>query len=772
MRKKILVTLTATATAVSMMVAPCLTVFAEDMEHASAGAGQTVEADNVVATDGHSAVTAEGEGATVNVSGEVKESGTYTNPSGQEVASTAVYVNNGGAVNVGGDVTSTDGGGAANVTGDNSSVEIKGNVNASGQTTRVEDRTVNSGVTVHTEDTTGSTAIQSYNGSNVTVGGNINAGDGAGAVYASSNSNVNIKGDINSSGQGTLKYEESENKTEANAVSVYSGSSVTVNGNITTEGGGTAVYAYGKDTAVKADGNVSVSGVGVSKGSDGHSTELDYSAVQAYSGSKVEVKGDVTKKDGGTAVKASGSSDNGASVSVGGNVDASGTRKETDKDGNVKLIGARGVVVNEGGTATVGGNVTGASYGISANADSTVDVGGSVKATGVESTTYKWNDETKKYDIPETSVLGQGIATDGDGKLKVGSNVQGVTNGILVNPDNDNKAGTIVVGDTVSASGKGGVGIQIFTKGASYGGLDYKDLNDYLDDVPTIVVGGIDANIPVGASATIEGKTEKESSSEIQKAIIESINYIIKVDEESKSKYGVSVSGENVKKIEGYDTVNIEKAFNVAASIPQGYRLEGGENVKVTQNSDGTYTLILTNVKGGINVKAVLIPVPKEETGETEYVVVAEGSTSSQSSEPSQPSTVPAGAIVATSTPAPAAGAAPSAISGTKPANTVTIDLGKVTPTQYQAAVIQNVAQAPANGAFNIETDRVSFLDTKMIEAIAARPDIDVNVVFTYNGRRIKVTIPAGFNVRTLLDSNGYCGFLRLLSILGGTDIK
>ncbi|MBQ7469054.1 MAG: hypothetical protein IJS76_01425 [Pseudobutyrivibrio sp.] len=101
----------------------------------------------------------------------------------------------------------------------------------------------------------------------------------------------------------------------------------------------------------------------------------------------------------------------------------------------------------------------------------------------------------------------------------------------------------------------------------------------------------------------------------------------------------------------------------------------------------------------------------------------------------------------------------------------LTDELDKVTPIQYRESVVQNVATAPASGAFNIETDRVSYFDTNMINAIAARPDIDVNVVFMYNGKKMKVTIPAGYDVKTLLDSNGYCGFLRLMSILGGTEL-
>jgi hypothetical protein len=97
--------------------------------------------------------------------------------------------------------------------------------------------------------------------------------------------------------------------------------------------------------------------------------------------------------------------------------------------------------------------------------------------------------------------------------------------------------------------------------------------------------------------------------------------------------------------------------------------------------------------------------------------------------------------------------------------------MANITPIQYKNAIIQNINTAPTNGALNIETDRIACLDSAMIEALALRSDIDVNVVFTYGGKRLKVTIPAGYNVRSLLDNFGYCGFLRLMSILGSTEL-
>ncbi len=111
------------------------------------------------------------------------------------------------------------------------------------------------------------------------------------------------------------------------------------------------------------------------------------------------------------------------------------------------------------------------------------------------------------------------------------------------------------------------------------------------------------------------------------------------------------------------------------------------------------------------------------------------------------------------------------AISGTKPARTASYNLGTVTPIQYKESIIANVAAAPEGGAFNIQTDRVSCFDRTMIQAFASRSDIDINVVFTYGGKKLKVTIPAGYDVNKLLDDNGYCGFLRLMSILGSTEL-
>lgn len=700
MQRKFLAGFTATLTAVSLVLTPCITVFAEDApaqeasEHINAKDGEVVTHEgDITATDGVNAIHAEGEGTQVNETGNVSVSGTTQGASG----------------------------------------------------------------------ITGAPAIVAESGAAVNVTGNTSASDGGEGVNAKgSDTKVNVGGDINVTGQQTAKTQSSESAKGGTGIQVEPGADVTVGGNINVTDGGYGINAYGKDTKVTVNGDTNVSGNGTYKTEtrDGATTGT---GVNVGSGAEASVKGDVVAKDGSMGVSAYGE---GTKVSVGGNVDASGSYKYTDNNVE-KYGGSLGVNVTESASVDVTGNVVGGSTGVSATSGATTTVGGSVTSVGVDSTYYTWNEETQKYDIPHNSVSGTGITTDGDASITVKGDVNGVTNGILVNPNNDDSGKTIVVAGTIS-SARQGQGIQISTAPADQGGQVYDSVEDYMKDVPTLVVGAINSYVPVYANGSIKDLDQNEARKQLTKAVRDSINYIISVDQDSKDKYGVSVSGDNVKEIAGYQTVNIEKAFQVAAKIPEGYQLEGGENVKVTQNSDGTYTLTLTNSKGGINVKAVLIPVNNPSTGETEYQVVAESTTTTTSAPP-------AGAIVATSTAAPAAGGnggTTSPISGDKPARSVVMDLSKVTPVQYQAAVIQNVAYAPANGAFNIETDRVTFLDRSMIEAIAARPDIDVNVVFMYGGRKIKVRIPAGYNVRSLLDSNGYCGFLRLLSLLGEADAK
>lgn len=55
-----------------------------------------------------------------------------------------------------------------------------------------------------------------------------------------------------------------------------------------------------------------------------------------------------------------------------------------------------------------------------------------------------------------------------------------------------------------------------------------------------------------------------------------------------------------------------------------------------------------------------------------------------------------------------------------------------------------------------------------MLEAFAKKGNVDMEVLFPLGGKKLSVMIPAGYDINKLLDNKGYCGFLRLLAILGG----
>lgn len=60
----------------------------------------------------------------------------------------------------------------------------------------------------------------------------------------------------------------------------------------------------------------------------------------------------------------------------------------------------------------------------------------------------------------------------------------------------------------------------------------------------------------------------------------------------------------------------------------------------------------------------------------------------------------------------------------------------------------------------------ISF-DRKVIQALSRRPDLTVNLKFLYKGKWLQVQIPAGYDLQSLLNEEGYCGFLYLYSLFG-----
>ena len=61
--------------------------------------------------------------------------------------------------------------------------------------------------------------------------------------------------------------------------------------------------------------------------------------------------------------------------------------------------------------------------------------------------------------------------------------------------------------------------------------------------------------------------------------------------------------------------------------------------------------------------------------------------------------------------------------------------------------------------------------NTIVINATLVQPErdnVDMEVLFLLGSKKISVVIPAGYDINKPLDNKGYCGFLRLLALLGG----
>ncbi len=545
---------------------------------------------------------------------------------------------------------------------------------------------------------------------------------------------------------------------------------------VTVDTGNSAITVSIPDGSVTVNTDVNTSG---SNGTttrhytDGDKTYNTSAPAINVTAGNIEVKGNVNANgDDQTGITAGsyGTNDK-AEVTVDGKVSANGTG-----------INARG----ENTTVEVG-SVNSGDDAIFAYDGSTIIVNGDAISTGAAGaiSSGEYNKETKQYEKYTESYYGSGIHTDGSSDIFVDGNVIGVnTNSVAINQskeehDNNEKQGSIIITGTISNSDDNsdrisfGYSITRDNEGNEITPT-YNDVDDFLKSIPELTIyemdkGYISVGRPLAEDANVTYK-------DVYEAVVKTINYIINQDTESQKKYGLKLTedNENVKTIygphdESYDTVNIKEAFKVAANVPEGYEVTAGKNVTVTNNGDGTFTLVLNNKRGGINVKVTAIVKTTENTdGSQSYEVVVENVTPSYA----DPAQAPAGAIVVSNT--VSAADTPSqvaAISGTKPARTVSYNMSSITPIQYKESIISNVAAAPQGGAMNIETDRVACLDSKMIAAIASRPDIDVNVVFTYGGKKLKVTIPAGYDVSKLLDEYGYCGFLRLMSILGSTEL-
>ena len=82
------------------------------------------------------------------------------------------------------------------------------------------------------------------------------------------------------------------------------------------------------------------------------------------------------------------------------------------------------------------------------------------------------------------------------------------------------------------------------------------------------------------------------------------------------------------------------------------------------------------------------------------------------------------------------------------------------------------IRKAGQGATVKIETSRFISFHKMVMDALAERPDVTLEISFLdgeYKGNRVTVTIPAGTDALSLLDENGFVGFLYLASKYGYT---
>lgn len=112
------------------------------------------------------------------------------------------------------------------------------------------------------------------------------------------------------------------------------------------------------------------------------------------------------------------------------------------------------------------------------------------------------------------------------------------------------------------------------------------------------------------------------------------------------------------------------------------------------------------------------------------------------------------------------------AVAMQKAAEQKTVDFINEIKKQVQQIEGGLTAASTANGSSVavITTDYFTCFTKEMMELLAANPDVSYEIHYRYQGKRYVLVIPAGADLGSLQDSNGYYGFRYLDSIFGGYE--
>ena len=251
---------------------------------------------------------------------------------------------------------------------------------------------------------------------------------------------------------------------------------------------------------------------------------------------------------------------------------------------------------------------------------------------------------------------------------------------------------------------------------------------DILNSLPDIVVGELVAKNEDFIwnsydNGLYENDPEDETIGELNEKIYATIRYMIRWN----NSEGGSFSVDGTSKYGEYDVAQENQELGITIQIAEGYELESisGGKAQILQRPDGTWSVIVPR-GGGVNLSAVLKRIIKEEM---------------KNSAVSNPGA-----------------------SGSEEQTTVQKSSGYA---EFQKAVRSQIKNAAPGAVVEIDGKNWMSFDRSTMEELSKRKDLTVVVRFWYLGKRWRVVVPAGYAVQTLLNQEGYSGFLSLSSVFG-----
>lgn len=504
--------------------------------------------------------------------------------------------------------------------------------------------------------------------------------------------------------------------TNSSGVETTKNANITVIGNVSAEGENCKGVVAADKSTTTVTGNVTAEGTGSfgvwANGSGGAGSGTKGSTVNA---------GSVTANgSNSTGVYA----ENHAKVTVANDVKASeGTTSIPDERGYVHPV--IGVSASRNANVTVKGNVevngTGAE-GITVSNSGYITVGGDITASGDK---YVFKENVEEREVTGIKAVG--------GLITVNGNVTATGTGIIIRRTSDMINSDVVVKGDV----KGSSGIVIndnsgVTVGGTVTATDGTGLTILLADEEshgnaTLGTLNVEKDGETGILLDVKGMKYLQTIDDIMNAIpkidIFEINVknnaYLQVDDGTENTSNATISLDKDRATE-----NTRITFYVKAA--DGYQVKGVSAGKtaVIDNGDGSYSVIVPR-GGGVNISAIVEAIIRDQQQNG-------GSSESSASD-----------IEVVSAP---------------------------TPTQYeseQKQVQQMIRSIAQGGNCVIKSAGLISFNRATFEALAARPDVSVDVIYKWKGIKYKTTIPAGYPVLDLLNEDGYCGCLYLNAIFG-----